>query len=402
MKFLHTSDWHVGRTLNGWSLLEEQEWAFEQIVKLAITEKVDGVIIAGDLYDRAIPPTNAIKLFNKILYQLVLEHGIPVYAISGNHDGAERIRFGREFFEPLGLHLATRLEEAFMPIELEDTQIFLLPFIDPIDARIYYKNDEEKDIQGISDALKYIIEDIKAHFNPKKAHVLVTHFAVSKKEDQEGQELHKQMLSETSNKVGGLNTISSNMFKDFDYVALGHIHTRFASPSEYIKYSGSPVTFNVKEAKRNENKGVYVVEVKPTGQINQTFHALEVKKPIMVLKESFETLISKDYYKNQPCHEAWFAFEIHISNRKELEGVNIRARLEEIYGQDIVEIYFTTLTNNDSVKGELNKGSENLELLSPEEIVSEFYQTATGGLSLSHEQSKIIEEIFENIERSKQ
>ena len=101
MKFLHTSDWHVGRTLNGWSLLEEQEWAFEQIVKLAIAEKVDGVVIAGDLYDRAVPPTNAIKLFNKILYQLVLEHGIPVYAISGNHDGAERIRFGREFFEPL-------------------------------------------------------------------------------------------------------------------------------------------------------------------------------------------------------------------------------------------------------------------------------------------------------------
>ena len=81
MKFLHTSDWHVGRTLNGWSLLEEQEWAFEQIVKLAIAEKVDGVVIAGDLYDRAVPPTNAIKLFNKILYQPVLEHGIPVYAI---------------------------------------------------------------------------------------------------------------------------------------------------------------------------------------------------------------------------------------------------------------------------------------------------------------------------------
>ena len=75
MKFLHTSDWHVGRTLNGWSLLEEQEWAFEQIVKLAIAEKVDGVVIAGDLYDRAVPPTNAIKLFNKILYQLVLEQG---------------------------------------------------------------------------------------------------------------------------------------------------------------------------------------------------------------------------------------------------------------------------------------------------------------------------------------
>ena len=153
MKFLHTSDWHVGRTLNGWSLLEEQEWAFQQIVDLAISEKVDGVIIAGDLYDRAVPHVDAIKLFNKTLARLVLEEQIPVYAISGNHDGAERLHFGRDFFQHQGLHLSTRLEEAFEPIELEDCQIFLLPFIDPIDARIYYKDDENKEIQGIGDAL---------------------------------------------------------------------------------------------------------------------------------------------------------------------------------------------------------------------------------------------------------
>ena len=116
MKFLHTSDWHVGRTLNGWSLLEEQEWAFQQIVDLAIREQVDGVIIAGDLYDRAVPPVDAIKLFNKTLARLVLEEQIPVYAISGNHDGAERLHFGRDFFQHQGLHLSTRLEEAFEPI----------------------------------------------------------------------------------------------------------------------------------------------------------------------------------------------------------------------------------------------------------------------------------------------
>ena len=160
MKFLHTSDWHVGRTLNGWSLLEEQEWAFQQIVDLAIREQVDGVIIAGDLYDRAVPPVDAIKLFNKTLARLVLEEQIPVYAISGNHDGAERLHFGRDFFQPQGLHLSTRLEEAFEPIELEDCQIFLLPFIDPIDARIYYKDDGDKEIQGIGDALAYILEDM--------------------------------------------------------------------------------------------------------------------------------------------------------------------------------------------------------------------------------------------------
>lgn len=213
MKFLHTSDWHVGRTLNGWSLLEEQEWAFQQIVDLAISEQVDGVIIAGDLYDRAVPPVDAIKLFNKTLARLVLEEQIPVYAISGNHDGAERLHFGRDFFQPQGLHLSTRLEEAFEPIELEDCQIFLLPFIDPIDARIYYKDDEDKEIQGIGDALAYILEDMEKAFDPDKSHILVTHFAVSKKDDSDGQSLRELMLSETSNTVGGLTNVTSDLFR---------------------------------------------------------------------------------------------------------------------------------------------------------------------------------------------
>ena len=98
MKFLHTSDWHVGRTLNGWSLLEEQEWAFQQIVDLAISEQVDGVIIAGDLYDRAVPPVDAIKLFNKTLARLVLEEQIPVYAISGITMGLNACILGETFF----------------------------------------------------------------------------------------------------------------------------------------------------------------------------------------------------------------------------------------------------------------------------------------------------------------
>ena len=376
MKFLHTSDWHVGRTLNGWSLLEEQEWAFQQIVDLAISEKVDGVIIAGDLYDRAVPPVDAIKLFNKTLARLVLEEQIPVYAISGNHDGAERLHFGRDFFQPQGLHLSTRLEEAFEPIELEDCQIFLLPFIDPIDARIYYKDNEDKEIQGIGDALAYIIKDMEKAFDPEKAHILVTHFAVSKKDDSDGQSLRELMLSETSNTVGGLTNVTSDLFKNFDYVALGHIHTRFASPTKRVQYSGSPISLNVKEAKRKEEKGVYILD--------------------------FETLMSPEFYKEQPCQKSWFAFEIQLSSRKELEGINVRARLEEIYGTDIVEITFSRLGDVREENLTVNHHLKDLEMQSPQEIVFDFYQTVTGGDVLSERQTALVESIFEEIERSRQ
>ena len=383
MKFLHTSDWHVGRTLNGWSLLEEQEWAFQQIVDLAIREQVDGVIIAGDLYDRAVPPVDAIKLFNKTLARLVLEEQIPVYAISGNHDGAERLHFGRDFFQPQGLHLSTRLEEAFEPIELEDCQIFLLPFIDPIDARIYYKDDEDKEIQGIGDALAYIFKDMEKAFDPDKAHILVTHFAVS-------------------NTVGGLTNVTSDLFKAFDYVALGHIHTRFASPTKRVQYSGSPVAFNVKEAKRKEEKGVYILELDATGNLSQTLHSLEVRRPILTLQAPFETLVSPEFYKEQPCQKAWFAFDIQLSSRKELEGINVRARLEEIYGTDIVEITFSRLGDVREENGTVDQHLKDLEMQSPQEIVSDFYQTVTGGDVLSERQTALVESIFEEIGRSRQ
>ena len=400
MKFLHTSDWHVGRTLNGWSLLEEQAAAFEQIIDLAVAEQVDGVIIAGDLYDRAVPPVEAIKLFNQTLAALVLDHGIPVYAISGNHDGAERLHFGRDFFAPQGLHLATRLEEAFQPLETEEAQIFLLPFIDPIDARIYYAGDEDKVIQGIGDALSYIVQDMKAQFKPDKAHILVTHFAVSKKEDQDGEDLRQLMLSETSNTMGGLSSVTSDLFQDFDYVALGHIHTRFASPTEKVQYSGSPVVFNVKEAKRQEAKGVYLVALTADGHFQQTFHALEVKKPLRVLKESFDTLMSPDFYQQEPCHEAWFAFEIVLASRKELEGINVRARLEDIYGADIVEISFSQLEQAQGQETLLDRGLDGLQVLSPQEIVGDFYKTVTGGQDLSESQEALVEAVFAELERS--
>ena len=368
MKFLHTSDWHVGRTLNGWSLLEEQEWAFQQIVDLAISEKVDGVIISGDLYDRAVPPVDAIKLFNKTLARLVLEEQIPVYAISGNHDGAERLYFGRDFFQHQGLH----------------------------------KDDEGKEIQGIGDALTYILEDMEKAFDPDKAHVLVTHFAVSKKDDSDGQGLRELMLSETSNTVGGLTNVTSDLFKSFDYVALGHIHTRFASPTKRVQYSGSPVAFNVKEAKRKEEKGVYILELDASGDMSQTFHTLEVKRPIVALQESFETLMSPEFYKNQPCQKAWFAFDIQLSSRKELEGINVRARLEEIYGTDIVEITFSRLGDVREENLTVDQHLKDLEMQSPQEIVFDFYQTVTGGDVLSERQTALVESVFEEIERSRQ
>ena len=230
----------------------------------------------------------------------------------------------------------------------------------------------------------------------------MAHFAVSKKDDSDGQSLRELMLSETSNTVGGLTNVTSDLFKAFDYVALGHIHTRFASPSQRVQYSGSPIAFNVKEAKRKEEKGVYILELDATGDLSQTFHPLEVKRPNLALQASFETLMSPDFYREQPCQKAWFAFDIQLSSRKELEGINVRARLEEIYGTDIVEITFSRLCDVREESLTVDQHIKDLEMQSPQEIVSDFYKTVNGGEVLSERQTALVESIFEEIGRSGQ
>jgi len=310
MKLLHTADWHIGRTLNGFSLLDEQEHAFDQILQIAKEEKVDGIVIAGDIYDRAIPGVDAVSALNEMFRRINLENQIPIYAISGNHDGAKRLNYGRDWMEFSNFHLNTLLEEAFVPVENDDVQIFMLPFFDPMDARVYYNKqglDEEivKNIHTINDAMNLVLTDIEKKFSPNKKHILISHFAVTPSKDDE-----LELTSETTSKVGGLATLTANRFEKFDYVMLGHIHTRFASPNDKIRYSGSPVKFNVKEARlKNQGKGVDIVDITDDG-ITRTFKKIEPNTDLIVLEETWETLLDPEFYKNQPVDKDWFAITI--------------------------------------------------------------------------------------------
>lgn len=403
MKFLHTADWHIGRTINGFSILEEQKYAFEQIKEIAKNENVDAVIIAGDLYDRSIPSVEAVTTFNEMLTDLVINEKIPVYAISGNHDGAKRLNFGRDFFADSNFYLSTNIEEAMKPVETEDTQYFLLPFIDPSDARVYYKNvigeDDElvKSYTKISDAVRRIVFDMREHFVEGKKHVLVTHFAVSKKGEESDDELKQLMLSETTSTVGGLATLTHDIFKGFDYVALGHIHTHKASPSESVVYSGSPVIFNSKEAKLSTQKGIYIVD-DTDGKINKKFINLKVKKPFYVLNEDFETLTSKDFYKEYSGQNAWYSIQLKDYDRKAMEGINIRARLEDIYGTDIVELSFEERPQDNNNQSQIKPTSVGQS--APEVTINNFYEEMTGQKP-SDFQEKVIEDILIDIRKER-
>ncbi|MFD1472084.1 exonuclease SbcCD subunit D [Companilactobacillus mishanensis] len=385
MKLLHTADWHIGRTLNGFSLLDEQKAAFKQIIQIAKDEDVDGIVIAGDIYDRAVPSTNAVTALDEMLQTINIENKLPIYAISGNHDGSKRLNYGRTWMELSNFHLNTLLEEAFTPIETPEAQIFMLPFFDPMDARVYYGND---DIHTIGDAMDLVLADMYKLFDANKKHILITHFAVTPSADEE-----IELTSETSSKVGGLATLTASQFDKFDYVMLGHIHTHNASPAENIKYSGSPVKFNVKEARmQHKNKGVYIVDI-TENSITSKFHEITPVTDLIVLEENWKTLLDPAFYKTQPTDKAWFAITIKEFKPSEHIHANVRAELQQIYGT-VVELDYQR------VKSEEDNEStrQNIGEMSHEDVVGQFYQSITGD-PLSKDQKELVDNIFVELQK---
>ncbi|MDM8212997.1 exonuclease SbcCD subunit D [Enterococcus hirae] len=381
MKLLHTSDWHIGKQIKGYPLLPAQEDAFEELRKIAKEEQVDGIIIAGDLFDRAIPPVEAVEAADDMLRRLNLEDGFPLYIVSGNHDGAERLHFATEWMKAHELHLVTKLRDAFIPVETPEVQLFFLPFFDPLDARIYYGETSEK-MRTITQALERILPEMIERFDPAKKHLLITHFHVtgSRNEDFE-------RTSETPSTVGGLLGVPQQMFADFDYVALGHLHTRRASPSARIRYSGSLVKYNTLEI--GQEKGVSLIETQPDG-FSERFIPLKETFPWIKLRGTLETLRDPDFYRQYPRGGQAF-YQIELTEAPHVNGVN--HLLQHIYGQ-VVEIRYPQQT------GQTHDPlfSQPQQKLPPEEQVAAFFEKVTEQ-PLSEKQRKLVQESLIKIEK---
>ena len=283
MKFLHTGDWHIGKKLKGYSLLEEQFDAYQQVLKIAEKHQVEAVVIAGDLYDRSVPSVEAIELFNEMVQTINLKKQLPLLAISGNHDSAIRLEAGGPWYEATQYHLNTRLAQAFTPVILGETQFFLLPYFEPFEARQYFEDESLKTIQA---AMERVVETMKEQFDANYQQVLVAHFFAAGSERSD---------SETAVTVGGLDNVSVNLLEEhFDYVALGHLHNRQALSSATVKYSGTLLKYSLSEV--NQTKGVWIVTLEE-GNVSLVFEPIIPLRDIQVIEGSFQELLSSDFYQ---------------------------------------------------------------------------------------------------------
>lgn len=262
MKFLHTADLHIGRKIFEQSLIEDQKYILDRITEIAFAEQVDAVVIAGDIYDRSIPSTEAVTLLDNFLTQLV-KGGIPVIAVSGNHDSAERVAFADRLLEGQGLYLAGGYQEPLRTVTLEDefgpVTFVCLPFVKPA----------EVGAASSAEAVEEILSRLPMTLDLRSRYVLVTHFFVTG----ESGETPELSDSENDSQVGGLDSIPAGLFQSFSYVALGHIHKPQHMGMGKVYYAGSPLKYSFSEAKYE--KSVNIVELGIAGSGAENFAAGE-------------------------------------------------------------------------------------------------------------------------------
>ncbi|MBB1078798.1 exonuclease SbcCD subunit D [Limosilactobacillus sp. STM2_1] len=358
MRFLHTADWHIGKTLNNFSLLEDQQAMFKQIEQVAKENKVDAIVVAGDLYDRSIPNEAAVKTLNKMLQELNLCDHFPLLAISGNHDSATRLSTGQDWFAYQSFYLNTSLAGAFNPLTIKDTQFFLLPFFGIQEVRNYFDDDS---IKNVNDAMKKITTEMTKYFAPNKTHVLVAHFFAAGSK--------RTADSETLVEVGGLSAVATDTLAPFDYVALGHLHNRRALNNEKIKYSGSPMKFSVSEAK--QEKGVWIVDTAP---FSVKWVPLKPVHDIHLLKGNFAELIADA--SNYPNEDF---YDIELTNKERIPDV--LNKLREYYPR-IVSLHRT----HQAQQAQFNFDKKRVQE-SPLDLLAEFYSQTMGSEMTSEQRA---------------
>lgn len=313
MKFLHLADLHLGKRVNGFSMLEDQAHILRQILAILDDEQPDGVLIAGDVYDKSVPSVEAVELLDGFLTEL-RTRGVPVLLISGNHDSPERLAFGGRVMDSCGIHISPVYDGALAPVTLHDefgpVHVWLLPFVKPAHMRRWFP---DADIESYTDA----VAEAVAHMDIDTAarNVLVTHQFVTG-----GTRSGSEELS-----VGGTDNVDSGVFAPFDYVALGHLHGAQHIERETIRYAGSPLKYSFSEAR--QHKSVTVVTLGEKGDVQVRTVALTPLRELREIRGSYDELTARSFYE----HTTYRSDYLHLILTDEQDVFDAMSRLRTIY-----------------------------------------------------------------------
>ncbi len=373
MKLIHLSDLHLGKRVNEFSMLEDQQYILTEILQIIDREKPDGVMIAGDVYDKSVPSAEAVALLDDFLVRLA-KRDLQVFLISGNHDSPERMAFGGRLMAQSGVHLAPVYDGKVSPITLTDNygpvNLYLLPFLKPAHVRRCFP---EREILTYTDALAAAIEAMGV--DPAQRNVLVTHQFVTGAARCDSEEIS----------VGGTDNVDVSVFEPFDYVALGHIHGPQQVGRETVRYCGTPLKYSFSEAKHQ--KSVTVVELGEKGAVSVRTVPLTPMRDLAELRGTYEELTFRGFYQGTSYPRDY----VHITLTDEEDIPDAVSKLRIIY-PNLMKLDYD---NKRTRAGIVLERAEDQQR-SPLELLEEFYEKQNGQ-PMGEEQRAFAKNLMERI-----
>lgn len=376
MRLLHLSDLHLGKRVNEFSMLEDQKYILKEIIRVIDAQKPDGILIAGDIYDKSTPGEEAVRLLDDFLTRLA-KRKLPVFIISGNHDSAVKLSFASGLIDQSGIHFAPAYAGEIAPYHLGEEEdgvcIYMLPFVKPVTVRSVFP--EEK-IENYTDAVRVAIKHMQ--LDPKKCNILVAHQFVTGAKRCESEEVS----------VGGLDQVDAGVFQDFAYVALGHIHGPQQVGRETIRYCGTPLKYSFSES--NQQKSVTVVDIikeggEPKVQISTV--PLIPLHDLRQLRGDYASVTDRRNYEQTATEDY---LQITLTDEEDIPDA--MAKLRIIYPNLMLLRYDNQRTREtQDITGSAEVGTK-----SPLELVEEFYEIQNNQ-PMRQEQQKLVEELIEKI-----
>lgn len=356
---MHLADLHLGKRVNGFSMMEDQEYILNRILEIMEEEQPDGLLIAGDVYDKTIPPAEAVRLMDDFLTAVAAKH-VPVFLISGNHDSAERVAFGHQLMQGSGIWISPVYDGTIRHHTLEDrwgeVNIYLIPFLRPSVVRSFFPDVE---IEDYTDALRTIIEDLQV--DTSRRNVVLAHQFVTA----------AGALPETCDSeqlsVGGLDRVDGSVFSPFDYTALGHLHGPQRVGSETIRYAGSPLKYSFSEL--HQKKSVTVAELRAKGETEIRQIPLQPRREMIELRGTFEEILEEARKKVELQTDYY-----HMILTDETDVVDALSRLREYYPNIMLLDYDNRRTRSQKEVEQLDRVEER----TPGELFAALYEQQNG------------------------
>lgn len=375
MKLMHLADLHLGKRVNEFSMLEDQKYVLEQVLGLIDEEQAEGILIAGDIYDRQIPSVEAVGLFDDFLTKVSKRH-VPVYMVGGNHDSIERVSFGARLMSNSGIHMATGYDGEIDCVTVEDeygvADIYLLPFLKPIQVRAVWKEEAEH-VRTYQEALSFVLG--KAKLDEGRRNILVAHQFVT----------GAAVCDSEEHAIGGVDQVDVSCFDGFDYVALGHLHGPQHVGRETVRYAGTLLKYSFSEV--SHKKSVTIVELRKKGEVEICTRQIIPLHEMRQIRGSYAEVTDRANYKNTDTKDY-----VRVTLTDEEDVFDAVGKLRAVYPNLMKLDYDNTRTRQSqavTVSGEVERKS-------PLMLVEELFELQNNK-TMSEEQRVYMEETIRGI-----